>query len=137
MLKVKVAQSCPTLCYSVDYTSMEFSRPGYWNGQLFPSPGGLPNPEIEPRSPALQVDSLTAEPPGKPKNTGEGKDYTLQYSWVSLLAQLVKNSPAIWETLVQSRGWEDPLEKGTHSSILACRILWTVQSMELQRVRHD
>ena len=50
--------------------SMEFSRPEYWSGQSFPSPGDLPNPGIEPRSPALQVDSLPAEPPGKPKNTG-------------------------------------------------------------------
>ena len=43
------------------------------------------------------------------------------------MAQLVKNLPAMWETQVQSLGWEDPLEKGkaTHSSILACRIPWT------------
>ena len=45
---------------------MEFSRPEYWSGYPFPSPGDLPNPGIEPRSPALQVDSLPAEPPGKP-----------------------------------------------------------------------
>ena len=44
---------------------MEFSRPEYWSGELFPSPGDLLNPGIEPRSPALQVDSLPAEPPGK------------------------------------------------------------------------
>ena len=48
--------------------------------------------------------------------------------WTSLVAQLVKNPPAMWETWVRSLGWEDPLEKGkaTHSSILAWRILWTV-----------
>ena len=48
--------------------------------------------------------------------------------WASLVAQLVKNPPAMWETWVLSLGWEDPLEKGkgTHSSILAWRILWTV-----------
>ena len=50
---------------------MEFSRPEYWSGP-FPSPEDLPNPGIEPRSPALQVDSLPAEPQGKPRNTGEG-----------------------------------------------------------------
>ena len=44
---------------------MEFSRPEYWGGLPFLSPGGLPNPGIEPRSPTLQVDSLTVEPPGK------------------------------------------------------------------------
>ena len=54
------------------------------------------------------------------------------------MAQLVKNLPAMWETWVQSLGWED-LEKGkaTHPSILAWRILWTVQFMRLQRVGHN
>ena len=45
---------------------MEFSRPEYWSGWLFPSPGNLPNPGIELRSPTLQADSLQAEPPWKP-----------------------------------------------------------------------
>ena len=47
---------------------------------------------------------------------------------ISLVAQLVKNLPAVWETWVRSLDWEDPLEKGkaTHSSILAWRIPWTV-----------
>ena len=45
---------------------MEFSRPEYWSEKLFPSPGDLPNPGIEPRSPTLQVDSLPADLPGKP-----------------------------------------------------------------------
>ena len=44
---------------------MEFSRPEYWSGLPFPSPGDLPKPGIEPRSPALQADSLPAELPGK------------------------------------------------------------------------
>ena len=44
---------------------MEFSRPEYWSGWPFPSPGDLPNPGIEPRSLVLQVDSLPAEPQGK------------------------------------------------------------------------
>ena len=58
--------------------SMEFSRPEHLSGQPFPSPGDLPNAEIEPRSPTLRVDSLTAEPPGKPKNTGVGSLSLLQ-----------------------------------------------------------
>ena len=58
--------------------SMGFSRPEYWSGQLFPSPGGLPNPGIKPRSPVLQADSLPAEPPGKPVNTGVGSLSLLQ-----------------------------------------------------------
>ena len=62
----------------------------------------------------------------------------------SLVAQKIKNLPAVWETWVQFLGGEDPLEEGmaTHSSILAWRITWTeepggLQSMESQRVRHD
>ena len=57
----------------------------------------------------------------------------------SPVAQLVKNLPAIQETRVRSLGWENPLEKGKaiHSSILAWRIPWTVQTMDSQRVRHD
>ena len=70
---------------------------------------------------------------------GEGIGDPLQYSWASLVAQLVKNLPAMWETWVPSLGWEDALEKGkaTHSSILAWRILWTIQSMGLQRIGHN
>ena len=45
---------------------MGFSRQEYWSGLSFPSPGDLPNPGIEPRSPALQADALSSEPPGKP-----------------------------------------------------------------------
>ena len=65
--------------------------------------------------------------PGLGRSTGEGLGYSLQYSWTSLVAQLVKNPLAMWETWVRSLGWEDPLEKGkaTHSSILAWRSLWT------------
>ena len=50
--------------------SMEFSRQEYWSGLPFPSPGALPNPGIEPRSPALQADALLSEPPGKPRYNG-------------------------------------------------------------------
>jgi len=59
------------------------------------------------------------------RSTAEGIGYPFQYPWTSLVAQLVKNPPAIRETWVQSLGWEDPLEEGnaTHSSILAWRIL--------------
>ena len=60
------------------------------------------------------------------------------------MTQTVNNLPAMWETWVQSLGWDNPLEEGmaTHSSILAWEILWTeepgwLQSMGLQRVGHD
>ena len=58
--------------------------------------------------------------PGSGRSAGEGIDYPLQYSWASLVAQTVKNPPAMQETWVGSLGWEDPLEKrkATHSSIV-------------------
>ena len=62
--------------------------------------------------------------PGLGRSPGEGIGYPLQYSWASLVAQVVKNPgipPTVWEKWVQSLGWKDPLEEGmaTHSSILA------------------
>ena len=59
--------------------------------------------------------------PGSGRSTGEGIGYLLQYSWASLVSQLVKNLPAMQETWVRSLDWEDPLEKrkATYSSILA------------------
>ena len=59
--------------------------------------------------------------PGSGRSAGEGIGYPLQYSWASLVAELVKNLPEMQETWVRSLGWENPVEKGkvTHSSILA------------------
>ena len=73
--------------------------------------------------------------PGLGRSAREGIGYPLQYSWASLVAQLLKNPPAMWETWVQSLGWEDSLEKGkaTQSRILAWRIPWTIQSMGSQK----
>ena len=61
--------------------------------------------------------------PGLERSPREGIGYPLQYSWASLVAQMVKKLPAIQETWVRSLGWEDPLEEGkaTHSSIPAWR----------------
>ena len=76
--------------------------------------------------------------------SAEGVGYPLQYSWTSLVTQLVKNPPTMWETWFRSLGLEDTLEKGmaTQSSILAWRIPWTeeparLQSMGSQRVGRD
>ena len=71
--------------------------------------------------------------PGSERSTGEGIGYPLQQSWVSLVAQLIKNLPALQETLVQFLGQEDPQEKeqATHSSILAWRVRWTWSHKEL------
>ena len=65
--------------------------------------------------------------PGSGKASEEGTGYPLQFTWASLVAQMVKNPPVMWETWVRSLGWEDALKKGsaTNSSILAWRVPWT------------
>ena len=71
-----------------------------------------------------------------------GQVYIMQLA--SLVAQVVKNTPAMWETWLRSLGWEEPLEKGmaTHSSTPVWKIPWTekpdrLQTKGSQRVRHD
>ena len=87
---------------------------------------GFPDSSVDKESACIAGDLGLIS--GSGRYPGEGIGYPLQYSWASLVAQLVKNPPAMWETWVQSLGWEDPLEKGKaiHSSILAWRIPWTV-----------
>ena len=85
--------SCVQLCvtpWTVAHPvllSMGFSRQEYWSGLPCPLPGDLPNPGIEPRSPVLQVDSLPAEPPGKPSvNKGQMKNSLLNFGdWKSMI----------------------------------------------------
>ena len=86
-VKVVVARSCPdslwlhgNVAHQVPL-SMKFSRQEYWNGLPFLSPGDLLNPEVEPGSPALQVDSLLSEPPGKT---------TLELTWNFAVDTLLK-----------------------------------------------
>ena len=79
-----MAQLCPTLCtpWTVAYKgllSMEFSRQEYWSGLPFPFPGDLPNPGIKAGSPALQVDSLPAEPQGN-----QSMEFSRQEYWSGL-----------------------------------------------------
>ena len=82
--------------------------------------------------------------PGSGRSPGEGIDYPFQFSWASLVTQVVKNVPAIWEAWVRSLGWEDTLEEGmaTPPVFLPGESLWTdepggLESMGLQRVRHN
>ena len=89
---------------------MEFSRQEYWSELPLPSPGHLPDPGIEPGSPALQADSLLSEPQESVGFPG---------------GSVVKNSPVMQESWVRTLDREDPLEEemATHSNILAWRIL--------------
>ena len=89
--------------------------------------------------PAMQLQSL-----GQEDSLEKGLGYPLQYSWASLVAQMVKNPRAMQEIWVQSLGRKDPLEESvvTHSNVLAWRIPWAkepggLQSMGSQRVRDD
>ena len=103
--KKEIVQSCPTLCNPME---------------------GFPDSSVGKESIFNAGDPSLI--PGSGRSPGEGIGHPLQYSWASLMAQLVKNPPSMQETWVRSLGWEDPLEKGmaTHSSILAWRIPWTV-----------
>ena len=67
---------------------MGFSRQEYWSGLPFPSPGDLPDPGIEHRSPALQADALTSEPPGKPEIKIEGGKIELMPKIVNEILRL-------------------------------------------------
>ena len=86
-----------------------------WSKGSFGLPGGSDGKES-----ACSTGDLGSIP-GLGRSPGEGIGYPLQYSWASLVTQLVKNLPAVRETWVRSLCWEDPLEKGmaTHSGILA------------------
>ena len=99
-----------------------------------PPPGDLPDPGIEPASRAL---AALAGGFFTSSATWEAQllfACCLQNGWASLVAQMVKNLPAMQETQVQSLGQEDPLEKemATHSCILAWRIPWTEELGWLQ-----
>jgi len=81
-----------------------------------------------PGSSAGKESACNAGDPRLGRSAGEGIGYPLQHSWASLVAQLVKNPPVMWDTRVWSLGWEDPLEKGTatHSGILGWKTPWDI-----------
>ena len=148
-----VSRSCPTLCNPMDCSPLVSSVHGIsqarileWIAISFSK--SLPDPRIEPWFSCIASRFFTlwaslnssvgkestyntgdfSSIPGSGRSAGEGIGYPFQYSWASVVAQLVKNLPEMWETWVQPLGWEDPLEKGraTHSSIVAWRFPWTV-----------
>ena len=162
--KVKDAQSCPTLCDSMDCIVHGILQAKIL--ESFTSPGDLPNPGIEPRSPTLQADSLPGKPQGQPKNTEVGSLSFLQQifptwelnwgllhcRWI-LYQQSYQGSPAgTLDNLKRKREktkllmhlYRVPSEKAMapHSSTLAWKILRTeepgrLKSMGSLRVGHD
>ena len=95
--------------------SMGFSRQEYWSGLPFPPPGDLPNPGTEPRSPALQADSLPSEPPGKPcpsSNTSvteawQGSSPHVGLAEVRRTVSSRRGMAEVWQVLSPCRGWWD------------------------------
>ena len=122
-----VTQSCPTLCDPMDCSPPGSSvhgdspRQEYWSGLPYPTPGYLPNPGIEPKSPASQVDSLPSGPPVKPKNTGMGSlsllqgIYPTQKSRQGLLH-------CRWILIYQGSPWMSCLPQNSHLGILIPRV---------------
>ena len=128
--------TCPPLWASTWMANIFFFN-AYLFGCILVRLQGFPHSSVGKESTCNAGDPSSI--PGSGRSTGEQLRYPLQYSWASLVRQLVKNPPPMQETWVCSLGWEDPLENGkaTHSSILAWRMPWTIQSMGLQRVGHD
>ena len=126
-------------CAAVHGVAKSWTQLGNWmNEQIFVYSSPL---NVVPGSSAGKESVCNAEDPGwitgSRRSAGDWIGCPLQDSWASLVAQEVKNPPAVWETRVQSLGWEDPLEKGkaTHSSILAWEITGTEEPGGLQSVR--
>ena len=120
-----VLSQCQALFYAFYIISLQQASPtstGFSSHSLLEviwrsPPGGFPDSSVGKESACKAGDSGSI--PGSGRSTGEGIGYPLQYSWVSLVVQLVKNPSAVWETWFRSLGWEDTLEKGkaTHSSV--------------------
>ena len=87
MTQVKVAQSCPTLCDPMDCTVRGILQARILEWVVFSSPGDLPNPGIESRSPTLQGESLPAEPQGKPSSLTKMQFSSVQFSSVQSLSR--------------------------------------------------
>ena len=133
----KSLQSCPTLCDPIDgsptgspvpgilqartleWVAISFSNACKWKVKA-KSYQGFPDSSVGKESACSAGDPSWI--PRLRRSAKEWIGYPLQYSWASLVAQLVKNPPAMWETWVWSLGWEDPLEKGmaTHSCTETC-----------------
>ena len=122
--KTKIMASSPITSWQIDGETMETVTDFIFLGSKITV--GFPSSSAGKESTCNAGDPGSI--PGSGRFTGEGISYPLQYSWVSLVAQLVKNPPEMQESWVLPLGWQDPLEKGTatHSSNLAWRIPWTV-----------
>ena len=150
---MKVAQSCLTLCHRMDwglpgYLSMEFPRQEYGGGLPFSSPGGLPNPGIELRSPASQADSSLSESPGNPYFLRGKVFFSASFlvcqapgraSGKEATCQCTRHKRCGFDLWVVQIPWRRAWQPT--AVILAWRIPWIeepsrLQSIESHRVRH-
>ena len=138
----EVTQSCPTLCDPVDYSlhqaplSMGFSRPEYWSGFPFLSPGHLPNPGIEPGSPTLEADALTSEPPGKPQRRAMPKNVqtTIQLHSFHMQARLCSKSFKLGFSSMWNKNLKAGFRRGCGTTGLIANICWiTEKAREFQK----
>ena len=152
----KSLQLCPTRCYPMNCSLPGSSVHGILQARIlgwvaFPFPRGSSQPRDWTQVSCIAGGFFTisatrkawfdswynaGDPgliPGLGSSPGEGIGYPLQYSWASLVAQMINNLPARQKTWVWSLGWENPLEEGmaAHSSILAWRIQWTEEPDKL------
>ena len=116
-VKILVAQSCQILCDSWTVAhqaplSIEFSRQEYWSGLPFPSSGDLPDPGIEARSPALQVDSLPSEPPGKSQALSKKNVAWWMYWWLTLASHAAPKAGSRDHPHPRQRDWGAPERSG-------------------------
>ena len=138
---MKVTQFCTTLCDHISYADHGILQARILEGVAFPISRDLPKPGIEPRSPALQADSLPAEPQVKPKITGMGSLSLLQ----GIILTKESNRDLLhcrqklfftyihsFYTYIHSYTYILGKEMATHSNILAWRILWTEEPGRLQ-----
>ena len=137
----EVAQPCRTLCnpWTVAHQalpSMGFSRQEYWSGLPFPSPGDLPDPGIEPRSPTLQADALTSAPPGEPHKTPKlskmgafQKKFQMPARWEQLsgrvrhqqrshcLGEAIRILPSVTGLVIPGHSWSSRCTSSSHSAV--------------------
>ena len=125
-LNVTVAQLCPTPCDPMDYMVHGIRQVRILEQVAFPSPGDLPNPGLEHKSPTLQADSLPAEPPRKPKNTGVSSLSLLQQIF---LTQELNQSLLHYRQILYQLGyqgsphlsWDPPLWSFSRYEIVVTR----------------
>ena len=133
-MKVKVKLLSRVRLFATPWTvahqappSVGFFRQEYWSGLPFPSPGDLPNPGIEPESPALEAEALSSEPPGKPMNMM----LAVAYSCIAFIIKEMSFYPCFVKCFYHKSILKVKVKSLSHVQLFATP--WTIQSMEFSR----